>query len=167
MVELLKIRDVKDPVRDFGNAGIDFFVPNKSEKFVSDLLAKNPNLKCDEEGFYVSPHEGVNIPSGIKSKFSANIALEAHNKSGVAMKKLLVFGASTIDSSYQGEIHCHMINVGNTEQYIKYGEKIVQFIPRLIDIDEHKVHSSMSEEKFFEGIVTTRGSGAFGSTGSF
>ena len=33
--------DVKAPTRDFGNAGVDFFIPNYSEAFIEAFRAKN------------------------------------------------------------------------------------------------------------------------------
>lgn len=165
MVKFLKIRDVKNPERRFGDAGFDVYVPNYSEQFINDLRDKNPNIDISEEGIKIGPGEAINIPTGLKTKFPPTIALEANNKSGVATKKHLVYGASVVDSGYQGEIHAHLINVGTEVQLIKYGEKIVQFIPRLIDTDEHEVYENMTDEEFYEGVTTERGAGAFGSTG--
>lgn len=172
MVRFLKIRDVKDPQRDKGNAGIDVFVPNFNQLILEDLVKKNPNIniQADDEKsepyILVRPGESVNIPTGLKTSFPENIALEAANKSGVATKKKLFVGASVVDASYQGEIHAHVVNVGLEEQRIAFGEKIVQFIPRLIDIEQHEVVSDMSSDEFYNGIKTARGEGGFGSTGN-
>lgn len=167
--------DVKAPQRDFGNAGIDVFVPNYSDKFKEDFEAKNPSacsvLVQDEETgecfIKVFPHKDVNIPTGLRSRISANIALEAHNKSGVAANKKLIFGASTVDASYQGIIHAHMINTSGSTVIIPLGTKIVQFIPRLIDISPIEVYTNVSFEDFYENFeFSNRGEGAFGSTGT-
>lgn len=165
MINFLKIRNVKDPIRDSGNAGIDVFVPEYSEQFIADLKAKNPTIDISETGINVGPQESINIPTGLKTKFAENIALEAANKSGVATKKKLFVGACVVDSSYQGEIHAHLVNVGNEVQHINYGEKIVQFVPRFIDTDAHTVVDNISDEEFYEGVKTARGAGGFGSTG--
>lgn len=166
MVEFLKIRKVKDPVRDLGNAGIDTFVPDYSEEYLSDLKVKNPDLDITDLRILVKPQESVLIPLGLKTKFGPELALEAANKSGVATKKKLFVGASVVDSSYQGEIHAHFVNVGKEDQVIQYGDKIVQFIPRLIDYCEIGVTSGATAEDFYGGKVTSRGEGGFGSTGS-
>lgn len=166
MVEFLKIRKVKDPVRDLGNAGIDTFVPDYSEEYLSDLKAKNPDLDITDLRILVKPQESVLIPLGLKTKFGPDLALEAANKSGVATKKKLFVGASVVDSSYQGEIHAHFVNVGKEDQVIQYGDKIVQFIPRLIDYCEIGITSGATSEEFYEGRTTSRGDGGFGSTGS-
>lgn len=165
MIEFLKIRNVKDPKRNNGeDAGIDFFVPEYNLIFHDDLLKKNPGLDIDYEGFVVQPHEAVLIPSGIKSKFDNNLALIAHNKSGVCTKTLLVVGAQVIDSSYQGEWHIHMINTSNEKVHIKYGSKLTQFIPLYIYNGEFSVQENIPENEFFEN-TTSRGAGGFGSTG--
>lgn len=165
MVKLLKIRDVKDPQRELGNAGIDTFVPNFSEQFMADLKAKNPTIDIREDGINVGPQESVNIPMGLKISIPTNIAFEAANKSGVATKKKLFVGATVVDASYQGEIHCHLVNVGLEVQHINYGEKIVQWLPRYIDDSQIQVYDGITSEEFYEGKTTSRGEGGFGSTG--
>ena len=167
MVKFLKIRNVKDPQRDPGNCGIDVFVPEAEESFINDLKAKNPGIDITDLRILLMPQESVNIPTGLKTSFPENIALEAANKSGVATKKKLLVGASVVDPSYQGEIHAHVINVGLEPQVINYGEKIVQFIPRIIDIEPHQVFSGITPEEFYNGVKTERGEGGFGSTGNF
>lgn len=166
MVEFLKIRKVKDPQRDLGNAGIDVFVPDYSEGYMSDLKAKNPDLDITDLRILVKPQESVLIPLGLKTKFGPELALEAANKSGVATKKKLFVGASVVDSSYQGEVHAHFVNVGKEDQVIQYGDKIVQFIPRVIDYGAIGITCGATSEKFYGGEVTSRGEGGFGSTGT-
>ena len=166
MIKFLKIRDVKSPVRDLGNAGIDVFVPNYSEEFFNDLTKKNERLIITHDAIFVRPQESVLIPLGLKTHFNQNLALELANKSGVASKKKLFVGASVIDSSYQGEIHAHLVNVGNETQTIAFGEKITQIIPRVICIDEIDVFDlDTTSEDFYEGMTSSRGEGGFGSTG--
>lgn len=165
--------DVKKPERDYGNAGIDFFIPNYSEAFVKAFeeknLAENASLYTDEEGKHIiriAPHGRVNIPSGIRSRICVNVALEAHNKSGIASKFGLVFGASTVDASYQGIIHINLINTTDKPVELNLGMKAVQFIPRIIDISDIEVFDNISFEEFYNDFeFTNRGEGAFGSTG--
>ena len=165
MVEFLKIRNVKDPKREMGDCGIDVYVPEYSEEYLGDLKAKNPDLDITDLRILVKPQESVLIPLGLKTKFESSLALEAANKSGVATKKKLFVGASVIDSSYQGEIHAHFVNVGKEDQIIKYGEKVVQLIPRVIDYLAIGITSGATADEFYKGEVTSRGEGGFGSTG--
>ena len=165
--------DVKAPEREHGNAGCDVFVPKYNELFHNAFNAKNtPDLAYlaeKEDGTIViriMPHGRVNIPSGIRSRIDANVALEAHNKSGIATKYGLVFGASTVDASYQGIIHISLINTTDKEVDIPLGMKAVQFIPRLIDISPVEVYNNMSLDEFYKDFeFSNRGEGAFGSTG--
>lgn len=170
MVKFLKTKDypVKSPKCNVGqDAGIDFFVPSYSEGFVKAFTEKNPGKEIEEkDGKYfirVAPHSDVNIPSGIYSSFPNNIALVGANKSGVASKQKLIFGAHVIDASYQGIIHLHMINTSNDWQTINLDEKIVQFIPFVIDINGITVdeESNVPRDSFYTE-KSVRGDKGFG-----
>lgn len=163
--------EVKKPVREFGNAGIDFFIPEYNRVFEDAFIVKNINtgavLDFVKKCIIVKPHGDVNIPTGIRSRISANIALEAQNKSGVAMKYKMVYGAATVDANYQGIIHAHLINTSDKEIVLPLGAKIVQFIPRFIDISPVEVYDDITLEEFYDNFeFSNRGEGAFGSTGT-
>jgi dUTP diphosphatase len=164
MIEFLKVRDVKDPCRKVGDAGIDFFIPSFSEELRKEIITKNPNSVVTERGIKVEPGYSVFIPSGIKCKFSENIALEAANKSSIATKYSLIAGAEIVDASYQGEVYIHLINVGHEPSFLCYGQKVIQFIPTLISIEPLRI--STDEDNFYN-YTTERGSGGFGSTGEY
>ena len=185
MIKFIKTRDVKSPIRNVQeNAGIDCYIPENTVEFIRDLKTKNPDLEiyatdifkegsfggCKANYFisscgkiYIAPHKDILIPSGIRSKFGPELALIANNKSGVATKKKLIFGASVIDASYQGEWHYHLINTSDNYQEISCGTKVIQFIPHLISTDELEVLDLSPEEFYTE--KTSRGDGGFGSTG--
>ena len=172
-IKFLKVRDVKSPERGTVEAaGIDFFVPNCNEKFIEDLVQKNSNatlpvlVQVNDNQVYITimPNSRVLIPSGIHSWMSPGTALIAANKSGVATKKGLVFGAQVVDSDYAGEIHISVINTSNVPVTITGGEKLIQFIhmPVLlspleeVDKETYNILHDKSE----------RGEGGFGSTGT-
>jgi dUTPase len=165
--------DVKAPERDFGNAGIDCFIPNHTDLFVKAFNEKNEAVNAildfnnnNEPVIKIMPHGRVNIPSGLRSFIPSNVALEAHNKSGIATKYGLVFGASTCDANYQGIIHISLINTTNKTVELPLGMKAVQFIPRLIDTSAVEVYDNMSFDEFYKDFeFSNRGEGAFGSTG--
>lgn len=164
--------DVRSPERDHGNGGIDFFIPNYSEAFVKAFNEKNLEknatlLYVDAERFIrIEPHGRVNIPSGIRSHISPNVALEAQNKSGIATKYGLVYGAATVDANYQGIIHISLINTTDEAVILPLGMKVIQFIPRLIDTSPIEVCSNTTFEEFYKDFeFSNRGEGAFGSTG--
>lgn len=159
---------VKKPERDSGNAGVDFFIPNISETFIKAFNEKNDseNAVISEQHICIKPHGRVNIPSGVRSYISTNVALEAQNKSGVATKLGLVYGASTVDANYQGIIHISLINTTDKPISLPFGMKIVQFIPRLIDTSPIEVYDNVSFDDFYADFeFSNRGEGAFGSTG--
>ena len=169
-IKFTKIRDVKSPVRGTTEAaGIDFFVPNYNEQFEDDFRVKNPNIRYEVSfsnnsmKMQLQPNQRVLIPSGIKTWMIVGTALIAANKSGVATKKGLIFGAQVVDSDYSGEVHISVINVSNDVVYIETGEKLIQFIHTpvmLTPIEE--VDNDEFERLHSESV---RGSGGFGSTG--
>ena len=113
-IKFLKIRDVKSPTRGTAEAaGIDFYVPNYNAQFEDDFKAKNPNIHYEAGKFkmniYLQPGQRVLIPSGIKTWMEMGTALIAANKSGVATKKGLIFGAQVVDSDYSGEVHIRTV----------------------------------------------------------
>ncbi len=94
VLNFTKIRDVKSPIRAHAtDAGIDFFIPNDFEEV---LMRKG---------------DSVLIPLGIKVSIPEGYVLMAGNKSGVSLKKGLIFGGGIIDSGYEGEISIQMIKV--------------------------------------------------------
>lgn len=146
-IKILKIREVKTPTRaNPTDAGIDFYVP---EDFGQKTL---------------NPLDRVLIPSGIKIKLPEGFALVANNKSGVATKKGLIVGAAVVDESYQGEMHLSLINVSNEAVMINPGDKIIQFL--LEKQYYYPIEEVDSVVELFEGLVTERGEGGFGSTGN-
>jgi len=164
MIEFLLVRNVKEPIRDVNeNAGIDMFIPEKDDDIVKEILDFNPKIIIEDNKMIIPPQQDILIPAGVKSKFDKNISLTAANKSGIATKKKLIFGAEIIDSSYHGEIHFHLINWSSEPQIIEFGQKIIQFIPNIISNEEHIVRRC-SEDEFFT-VKSNRGDGGFGSTG--
>ena len=175
------------------NAGIDFYIPENTPEFRQAFIKKSVRLCDVEvrwPGFsekentierrikwcvknnwsylygnniYIAPHEAITIPTGIKSKFGPELALIANNKSGIATKKQLIFGASVIDCSYQGEWHINLINTSDHYQTLEFGQKAIQFIPHLISTEPVEIVDLPEEEFYTE--KTSRGEGWQGSTG--
>lgn len=162
-MKVLKVRNVKTPTRGTSkSAGIDFYVPSDFQPTV------------------LHPHCDILIPSGIKSSFGENLMLMAAEKSGVATStpavvasgrqpkedgyySPTVLGAKIVDEDYQGEIHIHIINLGNQDITIMPDKKIAQFI--LVPVVYDGIEEVTSEDELFSGITTERGEGGFGSTG--
>lgn len=159
-MKIAKVRDVKTPERGTSkSAGIDFFVPN------------------DFKEFLLPPQHDVLIPSGIKADVPENYMLMAAEKSGVVTSKnaviqagkkpkptayssIIALGAKIVDEDYQGEIHIHLINVGNQYVTIRPGTKIAQFI--LVPVKYDDIEVVQENELYSE--TSERGNGGFGST---
>lgn len=164
-VKFVKVRDVKSPERGTSvAAGTDFFVP-------FDFNEGQP--------FLLKPHHDILIKSGIRAALPAGTMWMGADKSGVATSKnamrlagnepkvsnpesSLKVGAKIIDEDYQGEIGLHIINVGDSEQWIEPGQKIVQFI--LVPVIYPELVECATVDEVFT-CETERGEGGFGSTG--
>lgn len=158
-----KLYNVKSPNRGTArSAGIDFFVPENTEEFISKFTSKNPTIEITDTGFNVPAHARVNIPSGIRVHVPTGFALIAFNKSSVSLKYGLDVGACVVDEDYQGEVHLSLTNTSDKGVHIDFGQKIVQFI--LLPIFYDDVHEVYDKDLFAE--ESERGTGAFGSTGS-
>lgn len=131
---------------------------------ISVFAGKTTAFDTANGKIYIAPHSQIIIPTGIKSKFAPNLALIANNKSGIATKKELLFGASVIDASYQGEWHINLHNVSDKFQTLECGTKVIQFIPHLISTDPVEI-VDMTAEEFYADTVSKRGEGWQGSTG--
>ena len=163
-MKFYKTLEVKSPTRGTPvAAGIDFFVPNNTEEFVTAFKEKNPNIQIDAFGIVLGPHERVNIPSGIRAEVPEGHALIAFNKSGVSLKYGLDVGATVVDEDYQGVIHLSLVNTSEDIVRIEYGQKIIQFV--LIPVNYEMPLEVDTEEELFTRN-SKRGSGAFGSTGT-
>lgn len=134
-VKFTLTRNVKAPNRGTAEAaGIDFFIPYFDDKFLKDLIKKNPaqNVRYEiEEGdllMTLMPNTRLLIPSGVRVSIDPQTALIAANKSGVSTKKGLVFTAQVVDSDYDGEMHIGVANISDKPVTIKTGEKLMQFV---------------------------------------
>lgn len=163
MLKYYKVFDVKSPSRGTTrSAGIDFYVPEFTEEFKKLFIEKNPTIAYDSSQICLYPHERVNIPSGIKVEIPEGYALIAFNKSGIATKTGLDIGASVVDEDYTGIVHISLTNTTDNPIFIKYGQKIVQFV--LIPVNYAGLLEVDSEDILFTR-ASERGAGGFGSTG--
>ena len=165
-IRFTKIRNVKSPSRNWGDAGSDFYVPEYSEEFIEVLKEKNQGnniVVLNENDIQIGPHSQILVPAGIKVDILDKYTyLDFENKSGVATKKELLIGAQVIDAIYQGEVHINVHNVSNKFQTIKFGEKLAQAV--------HKEYRNtewveISNEEYDQIPKSSRADGGFGSTG--
>lgn len=164
-MQYTKICDVKDPKGNRSeDVGIDFFVPNDWN---------------DGKPYFLRIGEQVNIPSGIKTIFKNDLGLIGLNKSGVATKRGIIFGAHVIDSGYKNQLHLNLFKVVKGSEDIRVrrrgllgwlgfrewatvinpGDKIIQFA--LIKISNEDL-IEISNEAYEKGPKTKRGMRGFG-----
>lgn len=159
--------DDSNPALIFLKESFKYYNDDKAKHAMALSLAdlcKKKNLSfLLGNNIYIAPHKAIIIPTGIKSKFGPELALIANNKSGIATKKQLIFGASVIDCSYQGEWHINLINTSDHYQTLEFGQKAIQFIPHLISTEPVEIVDLPEEEFYTE--KTSRGEGWQGSTG--
>lgn len=101
----------------------------------------------------ISPGEISKIPLGFGLRIPDGFAGYIFPRSGLSTKGI-VCELPPIDSSYKGEVHAIISNVGSRDYEIKTGDKIGQLVIMPVLIPE------FTFEKWEE-----RGTGAFGSTG--
>jgi dUTPase len=177
MLGFNKIRDVKNPERKYGNAGIDLFVPNYSPLYAVDIINYNSVLDRsfyikveidyinDKTFFYLEPHQKITILGGLKVRIDDNVVLTICNKGGIATSRGLQFTSHIIDSSYEGELFYGLINLTDIPQPIYFGEKIVQAVPLYFNTEDIQI-MEQSDELFYQGHISDRGEGSRGSTGT-
>lgn len=157
---------VYEPTRGTsGSAGWDFYVPNPTSDFFQDMDSVNKangvKVHYSEIGFDIPAHSSLLIPSGLLCKIPENTALVAFEKSGLATKQCLRPTCRVVDSDYRGEIYIGVENFGADNGFIRFGQKIVQYV--LINIDTTPVTMTKSLDILID--ETARGDGGFGSTG--
>ena len=141
-MKIVKTRDVKTPSRGTpGSVGIDFYIPE------------------DFKPTKVWPGKDILIPSGVIARVPTGYGLVAMNKSGIATKQNLIYGAQLVDPDYTGEIHLHVINVGDKVVDILPGQKLLQFALIPVSFEDVEVVEKLDD------IKTERKDGGFGSTG--
>ena len=176
MLNYVKVRNVHDLTRGTDEAaGIDFYVPEYDEKFLSDLVLKNPNAHIRYEllkmtnndivsyklNITLLPGSRILIPSGIQTAIYPGTMLMAANKSGVSTKQGLVYTAEIVDSDYSGEIHLGIANFTDEPTIITTGQKLIQFIHTPVILS--KPNEITKEEYNLYHMNSTRGDKGFGS----
>lgn len=115
-------------------------------------------------GISLNPQSRVLIPSGIRVLLEPKASmLMAANKSGIATKTGLIFGAEIVDSPYTGEVHISLINTSPNVVMLKAGEKLEQFIHVPIYQTEPEEIPNGLYEEIAKGWGT-RGDKGFGSS---
>ncbi len=115
-----------------------------------------------EEPVVLSPNKRALIPTGFAIALPNGYEAQVRSRSGLAFKQgiTVLNSPGTIDQDYRGEIKVILINLGQESVTVVRGMRIAQlvFAPAL------QVRWRVDDDL---PAVQTRGTGGFGSTGSF
>lgn len=142
------------------------FLDNNKEKAVPFYATEGSagmDLKAVlDESITLAPLERALIPTGIAISLpSPKYGAFLFARSGLASKHGITLAncVGVIDSDYTGEIKVALVNLSNEPYTITDGERIAQMVIMEVAKADFTVTDSLQK--------TERGSGGFGSTGSF
>jgi dUTP pyrophosphatase len=118
------------------------------------------DLKAAIDGtLTLSPGEHRLIPTGIRLELPEGYEAQVRPRSGLALKHgvTVLNSPGTIDSDYRGEIGVILINLGDKDFEITWGDRIAQLVISPVITADFVPILELNE--------TARGSGGFGSTG--
>lgn len=112
-----------------------------------------------EESIIIKPFERKLIPTNLILELPEGYEGQVRPRSGLALKHgiTVLNTPGTIDSDYRGEVKVLLINLGNEEFIVNFGDRIAQII-----ISNHSTVNLILSEKL---ELTERGEGGYGSTG--
>lgn len=99
----------------------------------------------------------TSVPTGLSMAIPRGYYGRVASRSGLSFKHSLEVGAGIIDSGYRGEIKVHLYNFGDTEYFVRKGDRIAQIIILKHESPVFTLVSSLSETK--------RGGNGFGHSG--
>ncbi|MGA0163170.1 MAG: dUTP diphosphatase [Bdellovibrionota bacterium] len=116
---------------------------------------------CSTERVILKAGEVKLVPTGLSVEIPEGYELQVRARSGLAAKKgvFLVNGIGTIDADYRGEIKIIMSTCSSEPVILEAGERVAQGVLMAVEQAEISEATELSE--------TERGSGGFGSTGTF
>jgi dUTP pyrophosphatase len=123
-------------------------------------IAHEGDAGCDlfaTESMTLNPGERGQVPTGLALEIPIGYVGLIWDKSGVSHKGGIKTLGGVIDSGYRGEIQIGVINLSSEAYTFEKGHKVAQLLIQ-------KVETPIFEE-VIELSDTSRGEGAFGSTG--
>ncbi len=144
---------------------IKFLDNNKEKKvpfYASSGAAGMDLTACLEAPVTLKPLERALIPTGIAISLpSEKYGAFLFARSGLASKHGITLAncVGVVDSDYTGEIKVALVNLSNNEYTIENGERIAQMV--ILEVSQASFTVTDELRK------TERGSGGFGSTGSY
>lgn len=119
----------------------------------ADLYAVNNDEIC------IKSNQIALIPCGFSMAIPEGYEAQIRSRSGLALKNgiFVLNSPGTIDSDYRGEVKVILMNLSNSDFFVKKGMKIAQMVIAKVE----KVSFCLVDEL----DDTDRGEGGFGSTG--
>ena len=113
-----------------------------------------------ETNINLEPGKSVIVPTGFSVAIPRGFEIQIRPRSGLAAKKNIsvLNTPGTIDADYRGEIKVILINLSNETFIIEKGLRIAQMVVCPV------IQAQLEEVNDLD--KTTRGAGAFGSTGT-
>jgi len=107
----------------------------------------------------LQPLERQLIPTGLFIELPEGHEVQVRPRSGLAIKQGITClnSPGTVDADYRGELKVILINLSNTMQTVRHGDRIAQMIIAQVERAEFIEVEALNE--------TARGNGGFGHTG--
>lgn len=107
----------------------------------------------------LQPLERQLIPTGLFIELPEGHEVQVRPRSGLAIKQGITClnSPGTVDADYRGELKVILINLSNTVQTVRHGDRIAQMIIAQVERAELIEVEALNE--------TARGNGGFGHTG--
>lgn len=107
----------------------------------------------------LQPLERQLIPTGLFIELPEGHEAQVRPRSGLAIKQGITClnSPGTVDADYRGELKVILINLSNTMQTVRHGDRIAQMIIAQVERAEFIEVEALNE--------TARGNGGFGHTG--
>lgn len=104
----------------------------------------------------VNPMEHVRFSCGFALEFPIGFAAIVKDKSSISKAGLHTMGG-VFDAGYRGEYNVHLVNLSDKSYTVEKGDKVGQLVILPVEIPELEEVNELSN--------SSRGTGAFGSTG--
>ena len=161
-------RETKNPSRGHKeDAGIDIYVPKLTDEYCKELYLLNLNssffVDRPRNRIVINPYSRIKLPTGVYFNIPSGNMLLVLEKTSVPNKTGIISGARVIDENYTGEFIASLINTSSEDAILEQGQKFIQLV--LTPIYQDRELQQINFEQLFTNKETTRGSGAFGSTG--
>lgn len=117
-MKIFKVSEVKTPQRAHStDSWIDFFVP-------------------EGVSLNIEPKGSITFRLGVKVVIPDWMDLVFHNRSSIASNNWVILWACVVDNGYTWELILNLINTSWREFRINWGDKIVQWVLRRVELNE-------------------------------